>query len=125
MKILAILLTLLYLLVLDSASMPAVGQTVGGNTSITAGVASSNVALPASTATFPVVFVYPVPGTTIETFIKLGNSSVTAANTDMSVPLLGLCIGVGSQTVNTNLAAISASGTVVLRILQMSTCPPR
>ena len=103
----------------------AASQTVGGNASITAGVTSSNVALPANTYNFPVVFVYPVPGTTIETFINLGGSAVVAANTNLSVPVNGLCIGVGSQTTNTTLAAISASGTVVLRILQMNTCPPR
>jgi hypothetical protein len=74
---------------------------------------SSNVALPASA---PYSTVYVFNEGTVEAFIALGGNSVVATTTGIAVPAgTGLSLWAGS---NTYLAAITASSTTTLRIMQ-------
>ena len=101
---------------------PALAQTIGGNASLTAGVATSRVALPVATSTYPAVILAPAPGQTQEVFYAFGGSLVGATLSSTSLPAGGLCFNnVGP---NTYVAAITAANTAILRITQMKTCPP-
>lgn len=113
---------LLSLLVIAGLSAPAHAQQIGGAATLTATSTSSEVALPALTSSYPALLISPAPGTTTETFYAFGkNSSVTATTSSPALPPGGMCFSnVGP---NTNLAAITASGSATLRLTQLSQCP--
>ena len=109
-------------LMFGAAAFTASAETIGGNASLSVTVATSNVALPASTATYPAVIIAPAPGTSQEVFYAFGKTSATAATlTSPSLPSGGMCFAnVGS---NAYVAAITASSTAMLRITQLTQCP--
>jgi hypothetical protein len=102
----------------------ALAQAIGGNASIAVSAVSSNVQMPASLTTYPVVLLTQAPGSTQEVFFALGTTNAVAATT--SSPALpqtvGTCVNVGP---NGWIAAVTASATATLRITQMTTCPVR
>lgn len=95
-------------------------STKGGNASLSATGASSNVALPSSTLTFPVVQLVNV-GTT-EIFYNLGVGAGTAATTaSASLPPNGsIALFAGA---NTFVAAITGGGTSTVRVTQWNGAP--
>jgi hypothetical protein len=104
------------------AAIPAFGQGIGGNASLSVTTASSRVALPAAKATYPSAIVAPAAGSTQEVFYALGDSTVAATTSSPSLPSGGICIAnLGPAT---NVAAITATGTATVRITQVSACFP-
>lgn len=104
------------------AAMPcALAQSVGGNASLSVSAGTARVAFPASPAAYPFALLAPAQGSAQEMFYKLGDVTVTAATTGAALPPAGLCIAIGP---NTNVAAITASGSATLRVTQLSQCPP-
>lgn len=103
------------------ALCPSSAQQIGGNASLTASVASSSVALPANTKTYPAVIIAPAVGTTVEVFYALGGSSVAATVSSPSLPSGGICLIVGP---NTNVAVITAASSATVRLTQLSQCAP-
>jgi hypothetical protein len=90
--------------------------TATGSATLSVSNSTSRVALPNSDATI----ILQNTGAT-NAFFKLGNSSVTAATTDLSIPAGGsISLAVGA---NTNLAGITASSTTTFNILQGTGTP--
>ena len=104
------------------ATFPALAQTVGGNASLTAGTTTSSVALPASVKAYPALLIQPATGATVEAFYALGTGSATATLTSAAVPSIGICINVGP---NNYFAGITAATTSIIRLTQLTVCPPR
>lgn len=102
-------------------STAALGQVIGGNASIDVTTTSARVALPVSTLQYPATLIAPAAGSTAEIFYSLGGSSVTASTSGPALPANGVCFqGAGG---NTNVAAITSTGTATLRITQLTQCP--
>jgi len=96
---------------------PATPNMTGA--SITAGVATSRVALPGGGAAFNALYIFNSGA--VPAFFNLGNATVNAALTNVPLPAgQTICVAVGSAT---NLAAITASSTAVLYIIQSEGCP--
>jgi hypothetical protein len=103
----------------------AFAQSIGGNVSLTAGVASSNVQLPANIANYPTVLItYSQAAavvSTTEVFFALGTTNAVAATlASPALPPGGICVNVGP---NTWIAAIANAATAAIRITQSSICP--
>jgi hypothetical protein len=107
---------------LSALAAPCLAQSMGGNASLTAAVSSSRVALPAPVASYPALLIQPATGATVEAFYALGGPSVAATLASPAVPSNGVCVAVGP---NTYLAGITASSTSILRLTQLTSCPPR
>lgn len=104
------------------AAMPcALAQSVGGNASLSVTTGTARVPFPANAISYPFALLAPAQGSAQEMFYKLGDVTVTAATTGAALPPAGLCIAIGP---NTNVAAITASGSATLRVTQLSQCPP-
>jgi hypothetical protein len=101
---------------------PCFSQSIGGNASLTAGVTTSSVALPASVRAYPALLIQPATGASVEAFWAIGVGSATATLTSAAVPSNGICIIVGP---NNYFAGITASATSIIRLTQLTTCPPR
>lgn len=112
------------------ASLPALSQTpstpgpqaiLGGLASLAVTTTSASVALPASAITYPVVTF--INDGAAEVFIRLGNSSVVATASFVPLPA-GASVRVWTSgplwtaSPATYVAAIAATGTSTLRILQ-------
>ncbi len=113
---------LLIAAVLAASSLPCFGQTIGGNASLTAGTTTSSVALPASVTAYPALLIQPATGATVEAFYALGVGSATATLTSAALPSIGICINVGP---NNYFAGITAATTSIIRLTQLTVCPPR
>lgn len=98
---------------------PAMAQGVGGNISLTATTSSARVAFPADRSRFPAVVLAPAFGAAQEIFYRLGDGTVVAATTSAALPSGGICLNVGP---NADVAAITSTGTAVMRITQLSSC---
>lgn len=98
---------------------PSPVAMLGGNTTLAVTTSTARVAFPVSPTIFPAALV--INDGTVEIFFAIGGSSVVATAT--SAPLLpGKCLAlyVGAAT---NVAAIAATGTSNLRVLQFNGQP--
>lgn len=112
----------------------ALAQSVAGNASLSVGSSSSNIQLPQSTnpnGGYPALLLeYGVGASSQEIFYQLGTSNSVAAvlpslpttQGSPALPANGICVNPGP---NNWLAAISVSGSPILRATQLSACPPR
>lgn len=91
----------------------------GGNATLSVSTSTGNVAIPASTATYPALLL--LNDGAVELNYELGNGSVTATTSSARLPAGGfICIAFNGAT---NVAAITASGTSTLALTQLSACP--
>lgn len=96
----------------------AAGLSTSGAASLSASTSSSRVALPNTDST---IVIWNTGSA--EAFYKLGSVSVTAATTDYSIPAGGAIVVDKAGSANTNLAAITSSGSTTLRITQGAGLP--
>lgn len=115
-RLVALLLSLVAISALAAGPPPAPpGVVLGGVTQLAASMTTANVALPATAATFP--FVTILNDSTVTAFFRPGDAVVTASVTDF--PILANSCVIGVYVGNAaRIAAITATGSTLLRIIQ-------